>query len=263
MDVKPLLELMARLRDPDHGCPWDIRQDFSTIAPYTVEEAYEVEDAIQRDDMDDLKDELGDLLFQVVFHARMAEEQGSFDFRDVVENLVEKMTRRHPHVFGDAEIGDAEAQTAHWEQLKQEERKSGPQPAGLLDDVPLNLPALVRAEKLSKRAARVGFEWPDADGVLDKLNEEAAELREALDKGADRREIEGELGDLLFTLANLARYLKLDPEAALRTTNAKFERRFREVEQGLQALGRDIEDATLEEMDALWDKARARDKNRS
>ena len=259
-DIDGLLELMATLRDPDKGCPWDREQDFSTIAPYTVEEAYEVEDAIQRGDLDDLKDELGDLLFQVVFHARMAEEQGSFDFNDVVANLVKKMTRRHPHVFANEKFGDAETQTANWEAIKADE-KAGKRNDGesLLDDVPLNLPALARAEKLSKRAAHVGFEWPDIEGVLDKISEETAELRAAM-KSRRRDEIEEELGDLLFTLANLARYLKVDPEKALRGSNAKFTRRFRHVETRLAEEGCALDDATLDEMDALWNEARQADK---
>ena len=260
-DIDGLLELMATLRHPEKGCPWDREQDFSTIAPYTVEEAYEVEDAIQRNDLDDLKDELGDLLFQVVFHARMAEEQGSFDFNDVVANLVEKMTRRHPHVFGSEEFGDSDTQTASWEAIKAEEkaakRKRGD---SLLDDVPLNQPALTRAEKLSKRAARVGFEWPDTDGVLEKVSEEAIELRDAV-KDGDQRNIEAELGDLFFTLANLARYLKVDPEKALRGSNAKFTRRFRHVENRLRERGKSLDDAELDEMDAFWNEARHADKN--
>jgi tetrapyrrole methylase family protein/MazG family protein/ATP diphosphatase len=261
-DIDGLLELMATLRHPEKGCPWDREQDFSTIAPYTVEEAYEVEDAIQRNDLDDLKDELGDLLFQVVFHARMAEEQGAFDFNDVVANLVEKMTRRHPHVFGSEEIGDSDTQTANWEAIKAEEkaakRKHG---ESLLDDVPLNLPALTRAEKLSKRAARVGFEWPGIDGVLEKISEEANELRDAV-KSRNDRDMEEELGDLFFTLANLARYLKVDPEKALRGSNAKFSRRFRHVENGLREQGKSLDDADLEQMDTLWNEARAEDKKK-
>lgn len=265
MDMKALLELMATLRHPEKGCPWDREQDFSTIAPYTVEEAYEVEDAIQRNDLDDLREELGDLLFQVVFHARMAEEQGAFDFGDVVNDLVDKMTRRHPHVFGDTSMEDAAAQTANWEQLKADEKLRKAERKGsthsLLDDVPNNLPALTRAEKLSKRAARVGFEWPDIDGVLDKVSEEAKELRDAV-KSRNDRDIEEELGDLFFTLANLARYLKVDPEKALRSSNAKFTRRFRHVESRLHEQGKSLDDADLEQMDTLWNEARAADKQK-
>lgn len=251
MNISPLLELMRRLRDPDNGCPWDREQDFSTIAPYTVEEAYEVEDAIQRNDLDDLKGELGDLLFQVVFHAQMASEQGAFTFEDVVHGLVDKMTRRHPHVFGDAKHRDGA-----WEDMKAAERAS----RGALDDIPKNLPALVRAEKLSKRAGRAGFEWPDMDGVFEKIDEELGELRAEVDANADKKRIADELGDFLFTIANLARYLKIDPEAALRGTNAKFERRFRAVEAELAKRGRTPDQSTLEEMDAIWDEVRLAEK---
>ena len=259
MEMKTLLELMAALRHPEKGCPWDKVQDFSTIAPYTVEEAYEVEDAIQRNDMAALKEELGDLLFQVVFHARMAEEADEFDFNDVVRELVEKMTRRHPHVFGDEQSSDADAQTVAWEDMKAAEKKDKGQ-HGILDDVPLNLPALVRAEKLSKRAGRVGFEWPDLDGVFDKIEEETAELKEAIHDGLGQDAAEDELGDILFSLANLARYLKVDPEAALRRTNAKFERRFRAVEAELEKRGRTPEESDLDEMDAIWNDVRASDR---
>ena len=255
--MEKLLELMHRLRDPDNGCPWDREQTFATIAPYTVEEAYEVEDAIQRDDMDDLRKELGDLLFQVVFHAEMASEQGAFTFEDVVNGLVDKMTRRHPHVFGDAAIRDAEHQSIAWEDMKAAERKS----AGILDDVAKNLPALTRAEKLSKRAGRAGFEWPDMQGVFAKIDEELAELRAEVDAGSGSERMADELGDFLFTITNLARYLKIDPEAALRGTNAKFERRFRAVETELEKRGRTPATSTLEEMDAIWDDVRRADKN--
>ncbi|HEX6928773.1 MAG TPA: nucleoside triphosphate pyrophosphohydrolase [Gammaproteobacteria bacterium] len=257
--MERLLELMRRLRDPVNGCPWDRVQTFATIAPYTVEEAYEVEDAIQRNDLDDLKQELGDLLFQVVFHSQMAGEQGVFTFEDVVNGLVDKMTRRHPHVFGDMQIRDAEHQTVAWEDMKAQERKAG----GVLDDVPKNLPALTRAEKLSKRAGRVGFEWPDMQGVFAKIDEELAELREEVDTNSDRRRIAEELGDFLFTITNLARYLKIDPEAALRGTNAKFERRFRAVEAELARRGRTPAESTLEEMDAIWDDVRLAEKSES
>src|SRR5690606_35019916 len=232
------------------------KQDFSTIAPYTIEEAYEVEDAIRRNDLEELKHELGDLLFQVVFHARMAEEQGAFDFGDVVTAIVDKMTRRHPHVFADASIDDAEAQTRAWEEMKAAERASG----GVLDGVPLNLPAVTRAEKLARRAWRVGFEWPDLDGVSAKIDEAIAELRVEVESNADRGRIEEELGDFLFTIANLARYLKIDPEKALRGTNAKFERRFRAVEAELARRGRKPSESTLEEMDAIWDEVRKAEK---
>ncbi|HEX6930148.1 MAG TPA: nucleoside triphosphate pyrophosphohydrolase [Gammaproteobacteria bacterium] len=254
MDMNALLELMRRLRDPQGGCPWDREQDFSTIAPYTVEEAYEVEDAIQRNDLDDLKGELGDLLFQVVFHSQMAAEQGAFTFEDVVNGLVDKMTRRHPHVFGNAEHREGA-----WEDMKAAEKAS----RCVLDGIPKNLPALVRAEKLSKRAGRVGFEWPDMQGVFAKIDEELAELREEVDANADRKHIADELGDFIFTIANLARYLKVDPEAALRGTNAKFERRFRAVEAELARRGKTPDQSTLEEMDAIWDEVRLAEKSKS
>ncbi|MBW3566736.1 MAG: nucleoside triphosphate pyrophosphohydrolase [Proteobacteria bacterium] len=256
-NIDALLELMRRLRDTESGCPWDREQTFSSIAPYTVEEAYEVEDAIQRNDLVDLKSELGDLLFQVVFHAQMASEQDAFTFDDVVNGLVEKMTRRHPHVFADADVRDAEVQTRAWEDMKAEERKAG---AGVLDDVPKNLPALMRAKKLSKRAGRAGFEWPDMEGVFAKIDEELAELREAVAANTDREHINEELGDFLFTITNLARYLKVDPEAALRGTNAKFERRFRAVETELARRGRTPAESTLEEMDVIWNTVRHADK---
>ncbi len=254
MNLEPLLELMRRLRDPENGCPWDREQDFSTIAPYTVEEAYEVEDAIQRNDLADLKDELGDLLFQVVFHAQMAAEQGAFTFEDVVNGLVGKMTRRHPHVFGDAEHREGA-----WEDMKAAEAGR----RGILDGIPKNLPALTRAEKLSKRAGRAGFEWPDMEGVFAKIDEELAELREEVKANADRKRVADELGDFIFTIANLARYLKVDPEAALRGTNAKFERRFRAVETELAKRGRTPAESTLEEMDAIWDEVRFAEKRKN
>lgn len=254
-DIDTLLALMARLRDPHNGCPWDREQDFSTIAPYTIEEAYEVADAIARDDLDALKDELGDLLFQSVFHARLAEEQGAFRFEDVVAAVVTKMVRRHPHVFGDADARNGSAVRATWEELKAEERAAkGPATQGLLDDVPLALPALTRAVKLQKRAGRVGFDWGETGAVLAKIAEEAGELAAEVDAGAPPARIEDELGDLLFVVANLARHLDVDPEKALRGTNEKFVRRFWHIEE---TLGERLGDASLEEMDALWDEAKA------
>jgi ATP diphosphatase len=250
-----LLSIMARLRAPD-GCPWDREQDFASIAPYTIEEAYEVADAIARGpDFAALKDELGDLLFQVVYHARMAEEAGQFSFGDVAEAISAKMIRRHPHVFGDAEARSADAQTAAWEAQKAEERARRAE-TGVLAGVPTTLPALTRAAKLTRRAARVGFDWPDAGAVLDKLEEEAAELRAEL-PAASRERLADELGDLLFVLANLARKLDLDPETCLAGANAKFERRFRTVEQSLAEQGRSPQEATLEEMEAAWLRAKA------
>ncbi|SLN18257.1 nucleoside triphosphate pyrophosphohydrolase [Roseisalinus antarcticus] len=255
-----LLEIMRRLRDPETGCPWDIAQDFASIAPYTIEEAYEVADAIEREAWDELRGELGDLLFQSVLHAQMAEERGLFDFHDVAEGMAEKMVARHPHVFGsESRDKSAEQQTKDWEALKAAERAAKRQQR-TLDGVAMGLPALMRAVKLQKRAARVGFDWPETSQVLDKLVEEAGELVEARDRlGPD--EIEDEMGDMLFVIANLARHLGLDPEAALRRTNAKFTRRFNAVEDALAAEGRTPADSTLGEMDALWDAAKRREKS--
>lgn len=256
-----LLEIMARLRDPDGGCPWDLEQDFASIAPYTIEEAYEVADAIRRGSLTDLRDELGDLLLQVVFHSQMAAEDGHFTFDDVAAGISEKMVRRHPHVFGDAQIASAEAQTRSWEQIKAAERaaKASEGPSSLLDDVPLALPALTRAEKLQKRAARVGFDWTEADQVLAKLDEEMAELKAEV-KAGDTEAAAEEMGDLLFVMVNLCRHLKIDPEQALTAANAKFTRRFQFIETSLAAAGGTAEDATLEEMEALWQAAKAREK---
>ncbi|MAB15347.1 MAG: nucleoside triphosphate pyrophosphohydrolase [Parvibaculum sp.] len=252
---------MARLRDPDGGCPWDLEQDFSTIAPYTIEEAYEVADAIEQGDMAELRDELGDLLFQVAFHARMAEEQDAFAFGDVVQAICEKMIRRHPHVFGDEEQREAGAVKGRWEEIKAQEKAAKPKKTeSILDDVPLSLPGLTRAVKLQNRAARVGFDWPDTSLVIDKLNEEMLELSAEVAKGGDADRLEDEMGDLLFVYANLARHLKVDPEKALRRANAKFRRRFGRIEEKLAAQGRTPEDSNLEEMDALWDEAKAEER---
>ncbi len=252
-ELNRLLAIMARLRAPD-GCPWDHVQDFASIAPYTIEEAYEVADAIGRGDRAALLDELGDLLFQVVYHARMAEEEGSFAFADVARTIADKMVRRHPHVFGDAAARDAAQQTVAWETQKAGERAARAE-SGTLAGIPVALPALTRAAKLTRRAARVGFDWPDADGVLDKLAEETAELRAELPQ-ADRARLADEVGDMLFVLANLARKLDLDPEACLRGANAKFERRFGAVEATLAAQGRAPADASLDEMEAAWQDAK-------
>jgi len=246
-----LLAMMARLRSPDDGCPWDLAQDFKSIAPYTVEEAYEVADAIARDDMDDLKDELGDLLLQVVFHAQMAAEQGLFDFNDVAAHVTAKMIHRHPHVFGDEQAENAgDVENRIWEERKDQEQKRKNQDS-ILDNVPLALPALLRAQKLQKRAARVGFEWPDAGGVLDKLEEELSEMREAL-AGGRTAEITDELGDLLFVLTNLGRMLGLDCEQTLRQTNDKFTRRFQGIERELKKQNKSFDDVSLAEMEAIW-----------
>jgi ATP diphosphatase len=251
-----LLEIMRRLRDRDSGCPWDIEQSFATIAPYTVEEAHEVADVIARSAWDDLPGELGDLLFQTVYHAQIADEAGLFDFDAVVAAISDKMIQRHPHVFGDqSRDKTALQQTADWERAKAAERGS----ARVLDGVALGLPGLTRAVKLQRRAARVGFDWPSTDEVLDKLIEETHELTEARET-LTTAEVEEEFGDLLFVMANLARHWEVDPEAALRAANAKFERRFRRIEDWLAEGGRSPADSTLAEMDALWDRAKAEDK---
>ena len=264
-DIDRLLQIMAALRTPITGCPWDLEQDFSTIAPYTIEEAYEVADAIIRDDMDELRDELGDLLLQVVFHARMAEEAGLFDFGGVVEAITAKMIRRHPHVFGDAEARSAGSVKGLWEAIKQQEKRqrraaSGSSPdteARLLDEVPTALPALTRAVKLQSRAGKVGFDWNDPVSVLDKIEEEIGELRhEITNPDADHRAVEDELGDLLFAVANLARHVKVDPEAALRGTNDKFRRRFAYIEDTLRERNSSPAEATLDEMEDLWQAAK-------
>jgi MazG family protein len=247
-----LLAIMERLRDPEHGCPWDREQDFATIAPYTIEEAYEVADAIERSDMAALKDELGDLLFQVVFHARMAQEAGLFAFDDVAEAVSEKMVRRHPHVFGDVEIADAAAQTEAWETHKAKERAAAGAAASVLDGVALALPALLRAAKISRRAARIGFDWPDAQGVLAKIREEIVEIEAEIATG-DAERLEDEVGDLLFAAANLARKLDVEPETALRRATAKFERRFRRVER-LAAERGIVRD--LDALEALWQQVK-------
>jgi len=290
-DIARLIEIMAALRAPDTGCPWDLEQSFETIAPYTIEEAYEVADAIARRDLVDLKDELGDLLLQVVYHARMAEEQHAFAFGDVVEAITAKMIRRHPHVFGSEAERAAGAVPGHWARIKAEERAAkavarneaqttaaGPLPAGrrgdgLLADVSLALPALTRAVKLQDKAAKVGFDWPSLAPVFDKMREELAELEQVAlpadprGAAADRSpgptpELEEEFGDLLFVMANVARHLKLDPEAALRAANQKFVRRFHHIERRLAERNRAPADSTLAEMDALWDEAKALEKQR-
>ncbi|HQT87816.1 MAG TPA: nucleoside triphosphate pyrophosphohydrolase [Acidiphilium sp.] len=248
--IEALLAVMARLRDPQSGCPWDIEQDFSTIAPYTVEEAYEVAEAIVNNDPAALRDELGDLLFQVVYHARLAEELGWFDFAAVAAGITDKMIRRHPHVFGAAAMRDAAVQTAAWEAQKQGERARRAM-SGTLDGIATTLPALIRAKKLSGRAARVGFDWPDAGAVLDKLQEETEELRAEL-ADADPARLEDELGDMMFVLVNLARKIGCDSEAALARANAKFERRFRAVERRLADQGKSPAMADLAAMEALW-----------
>ncbi|MGE0629622.1 MAG: nucleoside triphosphate pyrophosphohydrolase [Hyphomicrobiaceae bacterium] len=291
--IDDLIAVMAALRTPVTGCPWDLEQSFATIAPYTIEEAYEVADAIERGDLVDLRDELGDLLLQVVYHSRLAEEQGTFAFPDVVTAITEKMIRRHPHVFGDEDARSAGVAKGWWDRIKAqekaakaEERKAvgagDAQPApSVLDDVPPGMPALTRAVKLQNKAARVGFDWPSLAPVLDKLKEELSELEELLParpsesdkldgstptaiagrKDDEGSAIEEEFGDLLFVIANVARHLQLDPEAALRRANEKFKRRFRHIEQRLAERGKTPSQSTLEEMDAIWNEVRARDKS--
>ena len=270
--IDDLLAVMAALRTPGTGCPWDLQQTFRTITPYTIEEAYEVADAIERGDLADLKDELGDLLLQVVYHARMAEEQGDFAFDDVAQAIAGKMVRRHPHVFGSEVERAAGAAPGFWERAKAAERAAkadgretdaNGRAASVLDDVPVALPALTRAVKLQNKAAKVGFDWPSLAPVFDKLKEELGELEDALaaPQTVDRNKVEEEFGDLLFVVANVARHLKLDPEVALRAANQKFVRRFNAIERRLAEHGRTPAQSTLEEMDHLWDEAKAAEKS--
>ncbi len=259
--IDRLLAVMARLRDPEDGCPWDVEQNFRTIAPHTIEEAYEVADAIERGDMGELRDELGDLLFQVVFYAQMAQEQGDFDFEAVASGIADKMIRRHPHVFGDVSVETAEEMTRRWEDQKAAERADkaaadGRADSSILDGVIPGLPALTRALKLQKRAARVGFDWTEPKEILDKIEEEIGELRAELAENGTPARIEDELGDLSFALVNLARRLDVDPESALRGTNAKFDRRFRRIEGWLAEQGRSTDQAGLDELEALWQRAK-------
>jgi len=260
-EITRLLGIMANLRDPKTGCPWDRAQSFSSIAPYAIEEAYEVTEAAERGDMNALKDELGDLLLQVAFHARMAEEEGHFAFADVAKAISDKMVKRHPHVFGGAQIAGAAAQSLAWEEQKAQERRAKAEALGkrpsALDGVGQALPALTRAEKLQKRAARIGFDWPETASIFDKIGEEIAELKVEIAAGARHERIEDELGDLFFAVVNLARRLETDPEQALRHACRKFERRFRAVEDNLAASGRDPATASLAEMEAEWQKIKA------
>ena len=258
-DINRLIEIMAALRTPHSGCPWDLAQSFATIAPYTIEEAYEVADAIARSDLDDLKEELGDLLLQVVFHARMAEELGAFDFGDVVNGLTEKLIRRHPHVFGDERSHTPQAVEGLWERIKAQEKstRGDRRGEGALAGVPVALPALTRALKLQAKASKVGFDWNDPRAVLRKIREEADEIEAALD--GEPASAAPEIGDLLFAAVNLARHLRADPETLLRGTNQKFERRFAAIERALAERGKKPQESTLAEMDALWDEAKARE----
>lgn len=261
--LNDLLHLMARLRDPQYGCPWDLKQDYASIVPHTLEEAYEVADAIERGDFAHLPGELGDLLFQVVYYSQLAKEEGRFEFATVVDAITRKLVRRHPHVFPDGDLYGAPdmacleeaAIKQRWEEIK----AAAPEQLSLLDDVPSALPALSRAAKLQKRAAQVGFDWPEALPVVDKVREELDEVLEAMSEN-DPEAVAEELGDLLFVAVNLARHLKVDPETALRSANAKFERRFRYIEQALREAGRPIEDCTLDELDALWGEAKKQEK---
>lgn len=258
--IEELKKIMARLRDPETGCPWDVEQDFASIAPCTLEEAYEVLDAIEKGDMESLKEELGDLLLQVVFHSQMASEKENFDFEDVTGAIIKKLIVRHPHVFGDAEIKTASQQEAAWETIKEQERKDkagGGKAHSLLDGVALALPATLRAAKLQKRAAKVGFDWPDLDGVFAKIEEELEEVKNAVNTNDGIKE---EIGDLLFSVVNLARKLDIDPESAIRDCNAKFERRFRHVETSISSVGGDIKKTSLIEMDRLWGEAKLLEK---
>ena len=264
--INALLDVMARLRDPDGGCPWDLEQNFATIAPYTIEEAYEVADAIAQNDMSELREELGDLLLQVVFHSQMATEEGHFTFEDVANSIVSKMIDRHPHVFGDGDAITTDGVNQTWEKIKAEERAQkaktkGQQRHSALDGVASALPALMRAGKLTKRAARVGFDWPSTDEVFDKLHEEIGELQAELTENPDQDRIEDELGDMLFVMANLSRKLGVDPEVALRRANHKFTRRFHFIENELARDGRSAGQSDLEEMDALWNAAKQAERN--
>lgn len=254
--IATLLEIMARLRDPDNGCPWDREQDFRSIAPYTLEEACEVVDAIESDDRAALQDELGDLLFQVVYHARMASESGWFDFSDVVRGICEKMVRRHPHVFAGERIADSAEQSRAWERHKENERGVT---GSVLDGVASSLPALMQADKLQKKASRVGFDWPDIHGVAEKVEEELEELREQIDAAADAASLQDEAGDLLFAAVNLVRHAGVEPEAALRQANRKFTRRFHQVEVQCNAAGSSVQDTDLDTLDWYWDQAKLRE----
>lgn len=267
-DITRLLNIMQALRDPESGCPWDVKQDFRSIAPYTIEEAYEVVDAIQRDDLVDLQDELGDLLLQVVFHSQMASEQGAFSFADVVASISDKMTRRHPHVFGDSKVDNSDDVKVAWEAIKAEEkRQAGNTDNSALAGVTAGLPGLSKAVKLTKKAAKTGFDWPDHEGVIEKIEEELAEVRVEID-AADHQRTEEEIGDLLFAVANLARHVKVDPETALAGANARFESRFRTMEALAEAAHEengeengDFPALSLEQQEALWHRAKLLEKN--
>ena len=258
--MERLLEIMAALRDPETGCPWDKEQTFETILPFTIEETYEVAEAIDQGDMISLREELGDLLFQVVFYAQMAKEAGDFTYEEIVEGICDKLERRHPHVFGDLEVKDAEAQTKAWEQYKQQERDAKADKASkvssIMDDIPHALPSLMRSMKLQRRAAKVGFDWQEINPVLDKIEEELAEVRYELEHGGDHKRLTHEIGDLIFACTNLARHAKINPEEAMRGINNRFEARFRRIEEMLAQQGRTPQDTNLDELDALWELAK-------
>jgi len=261
--LSDLLDVMARLRDPETGCPWDVKQNFESIAPYTIEEAYEVADAIEKRDMDGLKEELGDLLLQVVYHAQLASEMATFSFTDVVDGITRKMIRRHPHVFEDPSRREEFLATDLWDRIKSEEKAERGQPveaASILDEVPVGMPGLTRAAKLQKRAAKVGFDWSNVGLIFGKVEEELDELKEAISQSEPQERIAEEFGDAIFVMANVGRHLGIDPEAALRGTSAKFIRRFKSIEAALHAQGRTPQEASLDEMDALWNEAKAKEK---
>lgn len=264
-NLERLLQVMERLRDPEKGCPWDLQQTFASIVPHTIEEAYEVAHAIEQGDLDELRGELGDLLFQVVFYAQLGKEQGAFDFETIAGGIADKMIRRHPHVFEPDQSGSGAPLDEAWEQRKAEERarkSGGGDHPGVLDNITYTLPAMSYAVKLQKRAARVGFDWKETQPALDKIGEELDEVRAELRSGAERSRVQDEIGDLLFACVNLARHLKIDPEQALRGTNERFKRRFRHIESAVRERGRAWEDYSLEELDSLWHEAKAREKSR-
>ncbi|NVJ50030.1 MAG: nucleoside triphosphate pyrophosphohydrolase [Gammaproteobacteria bacterium] len=260
VELQPLLDIMARLRDPENGCPWDIKQTYQSIVPFTIEEAYEVADAIERSDYDDLKGELGDLLFQVVFYAQIAQEEQRFEFQDIVDGICHKLTQRHPHVFSDQQFDNEGELHRAWELQKHKERQHKNQNASLMDDIPNSLPGIKRAQKLQKRAAKQGFDWPSVDGVWDKVDEEIAELKQALaaDENSPEKNaaVMEEFGDLMFALVNLSRHLNLDAEQALRLANRKFEARFRSVEQAVKESGKTVADTSLEKLELFWQQAK-------
>ena len=262
--MQQLLDIMRALRDPDSGCPWDLQQNFQSLIPYTIEEAYEVADAIEQNNLDDIKSELGDLLFQIVFYSQLAEEQHAFNFTDVAESICKKLVRRHPHVFADMKVADAEQQTKEWERLKQQEREAKAEKnsrVSCLDDVSRTLPSIMRAEKLQKRAAREGFDWPDVNGVIDKIHEEIDEVKQELNAEVQERDkLEDEIGDLFFSCINLSRYVGVDAEKSIRKANLKFERRFRALEENARLKNLDVKDMMIDELESLWQAVKENEK---